>query len=102
MPYEIWLTVDLLSELPEILAQTRTTLDSFKSDGQFEANMARIRELSSQTRTTLDSLKSGGQPGPTRQQALTALHAIASGANNTREQYQDFDTVKAAIERLPW
>lgn len=38
---------------------------------------------------------------PTRQQALTALNAIATGANDTREQYQDFETIRAALNRLP-
>jgi hypothetical protein len=42
-----------------------------------------------------------GAPAPTRQQALTALHAIASGANDTREQFQDIETIRDALNRLP-
>lgn len=79
------------SELPELEKKLRD------ADLRIEASMARIRELKGETRTTLDSLGSGGQPAPTRQQALTALHAIASGANDIREQHQDIETIKAAI-----
>jgi hypothetical protein len=68
-----------------------------EADLRIEASMVRIRELKGETRTILDSLRSGGQPAPTRQQALTALHAIASGANDIREQCQDIETIKAAI-----
>lgn len=79
------------SELPELERKLR------EADLRIEASMVRIRELSASTRTTLDSLKSDEAPAPTRQQALAALHAIASGANDTREQHQDLETVRAAI-----
>jgi hypothetical protein len=79
------------SELPELEKKLR------EADLRIEASIVRIRELSGETRTILDSLRSGGQPAPTRQQALTALHAIASGANDIREQCQDIETIKAAI-----
>ena len=36
-----------------------------------------------------------------KEQALTALHAIATGANDTREQHQDLDTIRRALEVLP-
>ena len=36
-----------------------------------------------------------------KEQALTALHAIATGANNTREQHQDLETLRTALELLP-
>ena len=36
-----------------------------------------------------------------KEQALIALHAIASGANDTREQYQDFATIREALDQLP-
>ena len=35
-----------------------------------------------------------------KEQALTALHAIATGANDTREQHQDLDTIRQALEQL--
>jgi hypothetical protein len=35
-----------------------------------------------------------------KEQALEALHAIAVGANDAREQYQDLDTIRRALEQL--
>jgi len=39
-------------------------------------------------------------PPSLKEQALTALHAIATGANNAREQYLDIDTIRRALEQL--
>ena len=39
-------------------------------------------------------------PPSLKQQALTALHAIATGSNNAREQYLDLDTIRKALEQL--
>ena len=36
-----------------------------------------------------------------KEQALIALHAVATGANDTREQHQDLDTIRKALEALP-
>ena len=36
-----------------------------------------------------------------KEQALGALYAIATGADDTREFYQDIETIKAALETLP-
>jgi hypothetical protein len=36
-----------------------------------------------------------------KSQAMTALWAICSGANNTREQNQDFNTIQEALEKCP-
>jgi hypothetical protein len=36
-----------------------------------------------------------------KQQALDALHAIASGANDARDQLHDFETIRSAINALP-
>jgi hypothetical protein len=48
------------------------------------------------------SLRAARRPKPPslKEQALTALHAIATGANDTREQHQDFDTIRQALEQL--
>jgi hypothetical protein len=35
-----------------------------------------------------------------KEQALTALHAVATGANDTREQLQDLETILKALEAL--
>jgi hypothetical protein len=42
--------------------------------------------------TSLPSLKD---------QALAALYAVATGANDIREQHQDFETIRRALEALP-
>jgi len=41
------------------------------------------------------------KPPSLKEQALTALHAVATGANDNREQYQDLDTIREALEALP-
>jgi uncharacterized membrane protein len=48
-------------------------------------------------------LRAARRPTPPtlKEQALTALHAIAAGANDTREQHQDLETIRRAIEALP-
>jgi hypothetical protein len=48
-------------------------------------------------------LRSWRRPKPPslKQQALTALYAVATGANDTREQHQDLDTIRRALEALP-
>ena len=50
-----------------------------------------------------ESLKEAMRPKPPslKEQALTALHAVATGANDIREQHQDFDTIRKALEALP-
>jgi len=40
------------------------------------------------------------KPPSLKEQALTALYAIATGANDTREQHQDFGTIRQALEQL--
>ena len=35
-----------------------------------------------------------------KEQALVALHAIATGADDTRELHQDLDTIRRALEEL--
>jgi hypothetical protein len=53
--------------------------------------------------TTAHELRAARRPKPPslKEQALTALHAIAAGANDTREQHQDLETLRHAIEALP-
>jgi hypothetical protein len=41
------------------------------------------------------------KPPSLKEQALTALHAVATGANDIREQHQDLDTIRRALEALP-
>ena len=49
------------------------------------------RELRNARRPKTPSLK---------EQALVALHAVATGANDMREQRQDFETIRLALEQL--
>jgi hypothetical protein len=49
-----------------------------------------------------ETLRAARRPKPPilKEQALTALHAVATGANDTREQHQDLDTIRQALEQL--
>ena len=40
------------------------------------------------------------KPPSLKEQALTALRAVALGANNAREQYLDLETIRQALEQL--
>ena len=41
------------------------------------------------------------KPQSLKEQALVALYAVATGANDIREQHQDFETIRRALEALP-
>ena len=41
------------------------------------------------------------KPPSLKEQALGALYAIATGADDTREFHQDLETIKTALESLP-
>jgi hypothetical protein len=41
------------------------------------------------------------KPPSLKEQALVALYAVATGANDMREQHQDFETIRRALEALP-
>ena len=49
-----------------------------------------------------DMLLAARRPKPPslKEQALGALYAITSGADDTREFYQDIETIKTALEQL--
>ena len=48
------------------------------------------------------NLRNARRPKPPslKEQALGALYAIATGADDTREFYQDLETIKSALEQL--
>jgi hypothetical protein len=50
----------------------------------------------------VDELRAERRPEPPsmKEQALVALHAVATGANDMREQRQDFETIRLALEQL--
>jgi hypothetical protein len=51
---------------------------------------------------TANKLRAARRPKPPslKEQALAALHAVATGANDIREQHQDLDTIRRALEQL--
>jgi hypothetical protein len=51
----------------------------------------------------LKKLRDARRPKPPslKEQALVALYAVATGANDIREQHQDFETIRRALEALP-
>ena len=51
----------------------------------------------------VDELRTDRRPKPPslKEQALVALHAVATGANDMREQLQDFEVIRRALEALP-
>jgi len=58
------------------------------------------------TRCAMDRARAAlSEPEPVAptltEQALIALHAVATGANDTREQHQDLETIRRALEALP-
>jgi hypothetical protein len=69
------------------------------ADQELEA-CVKLLELSD--KNARDFLYSARRPeSPSlKEQALTALDAIATGANNAREQYLDFKTIRQALEQL--
>ena len=53
--------------------------------------------------TSSNQLRAARRPKPPslKEQALSALYAIATGADDTREFHQDLETIKQALESLP-
>jgi hypothetical protein len=51
----------------------------------------------------LEKFRTARRPEPPslKEQALGALYAIATGADDTREFHQDLETIKTALESLP-
>jgi hypothetical protein len=71
------------------------------SDQELEACCAEV--LYFEGKALAKQIREARRPKPPslKEQALTALHAVATGANDTREQHQDFDTIRKALEALP-
>jgi len=51
----------------------------------------------------IEELRAARRPKPPslKLQALAALYAVVTGANDTKEQRQDLDTIRRALEALP-
>ena len=70
------------------------------ADQELEATLGLMETLNIRG---VDYIRNVCRPKPPslKEQALAALHAVATGANDTREQHQDLDTIRRALEALP-
>jgi hypothetical protein len=70
------------------------------ADQELEACCADLRMVLGPDQA--DWLRSVRRPKPPslKEQALGALYAIATGADDTREFHQDLETIKSALEQL--
>ena len=73
------------------------------ADQELEACCEWLDRNNQWARCDIDELHDARRPKPQslKEQALGALSAIALGADDTREFYQDIETIKAALEALP-
>lgn len=73
---------------------------AWAADKELEACCADLRTVLGPNQA--DWLHSVRRPGPSslKKQALGALYAIATGADDTREFHQDLETIKTALEQL--
>ena len=72
------------------------------ADQELEACCEWLDRNNQWARVDIDELHDARRPKPPslKEQALIALHAIATGANNARKQNLDFDTIRQALEQL--
>jgi hypothetical protein len=70
------------------------------ADQELEACLGEVSFLHSQALADRIREKRRHRPPSLKEQALTALHAVVSGANDMREQRQDFETIRRALEQL--
>jgi hypothetical protein len=73
------------------------------SDQELEACCIWLDRNNQWAKVDIDELHDARRPKPPslKEQALTALYAVATGANDNREQHQDLDTIRRALEALP-
>jgi len=81
--------------------QLATKAAQWGADQELEACLANIHTTYGKDRSDWLRLMRRPKPPSLKAQALTALHAVATGANDTREQHQDLDTIRQALEALP-
>ena len=96
-----WLMDDTLGNWRSIAIQAA----QWGADQELEACCEWFQEFyktESWVKHDLKHLRTARRPKPLslKKQALTALHAVATGADDTREQHQDFDTIRQALEAL--
>jgi hypothetical protein len=73
------------------------------ADQELEACLLLVGGERRENLSQVIALRNSRRPKPPslKEQALTALYAVATGANDTREQHQDLDTIRRALEALP-
>jgi hypothetical protein len=73
------------------------------ADQELEACCEWLDRNNQWAKVDIDELRDARRPKPSslKEQALTALYAVATGSNDTREQHQDLDTIRRALEALP-
>lgn len=91
MPVDQWVT------------DVATQAARWGADQELEACCEWLDRNNQWARCDIDELRDGRRPKPLslKEQALVALNAIALGADDTREFYQDIETIKTALEALP-
>lgn len=95
-----WMRVNNMDIAPFHLAQTLATQAArWGANQELEACCEWLSNRSSLT----EILRSARRPKPPslKEQALGALYAIATGADDTREFHQDLETIKTALKSLP-
>jgi len=70
------------------------------ADQELEACCSEVQWLESTSTAIKIRDRRRPKPPSLKEQALIALHAVATGANDTREQHQDLDTIRKALEQL--
>ena len=73
------------------------------ADQELEACAEHLKHNGFSPNSTIKFLRAARRlkPPSLKEEALIALHAVATGANDTREQHQDLDTIRRALEALP-
>ena len=73
------------------------------ADQELEACCEWLDRNNQWARCDIEEVREGRRPKPLslKKQALGALYAIATGADDTREFHQDLETIKHALEALP-
>ena len=70
------------------------------ADQELEATLGLMATLNIRGVDYVRNARRSARAPSLKEQALTALHAVATGVNDTREQHQDLDTIRQALEAL--
>jgi len=94
--------ITVISEVSGVELALATRAAQWGADQELEACCDWVEDECPGYGSPYEKLRAARRPKPPslKEQALTALHAIATGANDTREQHQDFDTLRRALEQL--